>query len=618
MSALNRDAGPLVPWDTMGRDRFDRLVEALVEYQHPAGSRVDPIEGRGGDGGIDVLAIEPTPTDETGKEIALSERGRVVVYQLKYFPEGFDGKEKGRRKQITASLNRAIKTVPDMDEWVLVAPCKADRTGYAFLESLRKQHEGLTITFINRSLLDSHRWVAGHPDVARALVTREETLEKAHIYNQETSVLAGGLPDLVQRQLSLDDVTDDLDPHWTVRVNSVPGQPTVSTLLPKHPRAAEASPITVTFDVDGSHPGAGEFVDSLDYGSFAPIRIPGEAVHDFKVSGPTFFTKELNEREIELLVLQPGEPDRDPRPLSLSFLDHDGSVLTSFRGVAKNTAWGATGVTVRQEFFGGCLVIDWRIPKDTSGSAKADVIQDLRGPCTPEQVRGTAALRLALNEKSSMLRLTVDGGGQLARMGMDAGTALDSDEQLQELRILHEAADDLVYVQDQCGRQFAFPDEVSVFSRIDTRILRRLLEGRVVCLPTCQLVHLTVSPEALDDPKGRLFLTEPGQLALEQDPVGWTLEAVADQGDVAEITLHETIGYYFPELAAKNPDEVMATLERGATAQLDLGSPSRITPRLYLRDRLRAGTPIVPEPWGLLGVAEVPELRPDRPGQDNA
>lgn len=50
MNPLSRDVGPLVDWDTIGRPRFDRLVEALIVYQHPDGSDVQIVNGVSGDG----------------------------------------------------------------------------------------------------------------------------------------------------------------------------------------------------------------------------------------------------------------------------------------------------------------------------------------------------------------------------------------------------------------------------------------------------------------------------------------------------------------------------------------------------------------------------------------
>lgn len=147
------DNGPLVDWQWIGRDRFERLIEALIAWQHPLGTRVYPVDGRGGDGGIDVLAIEPS--DDKIVVYQDPPGGRVVVYQLKYFPEGFDGKEAGRRNQIKRSLEQAIKHVPQMDKWVLVAPCTASRSGWAFLKGLCDQNPA-SPSFTAASLTDPH------------------------------------------------------------------------------------------------------------------------------------------------------------------------------------------------------------------------------------------------------------------------------------------------------------------------------------------------------------------------------------------------------------------------------------------------------------------------------
>lgn len=98
----------MVPWETLGQPLFDRLINAFVYRKHSdTGDTVEVIEGRGGDGGLDLLV--------------LAAGGRVIVYQLKYFPEGFDGRFGDRRQQITKSFDRAISTRPDLDDAVQYA-----------------------------------------------------------------------------------------------------------------------------------------------------------------------------------------------------------------------------------------------------------------------------------------------------------------------------------------------------------------------------------------------------------------------------------------------------------------------------------------------------------------
>ncbi|WP_238556750.1 hypothetical protein, partial [Gordonia terrae] len=71
-------------------------------------AEVDVVNGRGGDGGVDVSVTYPD--------------GRLVIYQLKYYPEGMSGGFVGRRDKVKKSFVRAVKE-QEPHEWVLVAPC---------------------------------------------------------------------------------------------------------------------------------------------------------------------------------------------------------------------------------------------------------------------------------------------------------------------------------------------------------------------------------------------------------------------------------------------------------------------------------------------------------------
>ncbi len=58
-------------------------------------AEVDVVNGRGGDGGVDVSVTYPD--------------GRLVIYQLKYYPEGMSGGFVGRRDKVKKSFVRAVK-----------------------------------------------------------------------------------------------------------------------------------------------------------------------------------------------------------------------------------------------------------------------------------------------------------------------------------------------------------------------------------------------------------------------------------------------------------------------------------------------------------------------------
>src|SRR3954453_10835350 len=97
-----------IDWTALNRERFDLIVETYLTRKLSPVGRVMVLNGRGGDGGKDVLHVRPD--------------GTSTIYQLKFFPDGFPGNMKGRRQQIKRSFMAAMQDSPD--EWVLVVPEK--------------------------------------------------------------------------------------------------------------------------------------------------------------------------------------------------------------------------------------------------------------------------------------------------------------------------------------------------------------------------------------------------------------------------------------------------------------------------------------------------------------
>jgi hypothetical protein len=139
-----------VNWITMGRENWDRLVECLLCRTHRS-NKVETHyapDGRGGDGGIDYLAI----TEEQGK----------VIYQLKYFPEGFTSAHRSRRAQIRKSFDRAMKDEPPPDVWVLVVPGKPTSGERSFVMKLG-EGKSVKIEILNQTSLDD--LLSEHQDI---------------------------------------------------------------------------------------------------------------------------------------------------------------------------------------------------------------------------------------------------------------------------------------------------------------------------------------------------------------------------------------------------------------------------------------------------------------------
>ena len=132
-----------IDWERIKQHEFDRAVESLILRLHAdSGSRPYAINGKGGDHGIDVAVDTPDGFVE-------------IVYQLKYFPEGFSGKWGGGRKpQIMKSFNTAwpsrIQSVGS-----LVMPQNPQIGEWEFVNSLAKDTE-VEVDIWGRGQLDHH------------------------------------------------------------------------------------------------------------------------------------------------------------------------------------------------------------------------------------------------------------------------------------------------------------------------------------------------------------------------------------------------------------------------------------------------------------------------------
>jgi hypothetical protein len=188
-----------IDWDRLDQPRFDRIVEVLV-YRRFQG-KVRAVNGRGGDGGIDIEIID--------------DEGRLWILQLKYFPEGFSGGFTPRRQQIKASLDSAVNN-HDPDKWSLVFPGTLAPGEHEFVTGLSPRPKPEIGRTIDRTVLDS--WLADDPALD-AFLQRDPTTELerlARLYTQERSALVDGASDLFGRVQALGDVIDSTDEDYTL------------------------------------------------------------------------------------------------------------------------------------------------------------------------------------------------------------------------------------------------------------------------------------------------------------------------------------------------------------------------------------------------------------------
>lgn len=260
-----------VDWARTERERFERIVEALLAHRYEGAERFEAIDGRGGDGGQDVLVVQ-------------GQRRRI--FQLKHFVDGFPVERRSRRRQITASFDAAMAHAPS--EWTLVVPRNLTPGERSFVEGLAEHApEGARpqVRILDRATLDAQ--LAAAPDLASHF-TRDELLEQAKAYGQERALLLGGASDLAQRVSALGTVTDTCDPHWTLDF-AREGEQVTRFLRAKHALAHVVSPITltVTAQIGPNQADLREAVHrSWGFGAPGTVTLPPAVVHQWRLDGP--------------------------------------------------------------------------------------------------------------------------------------------------------------------------------------------------------------------------------------------------------------------------------------------------------------------------------------------
>lgn len=578
---LTRITGPLVEWEHIGRAQFDRLIEALVPYQHPAGSDVRPVDGRGGDDGIDVDVVEPD--------------GRRVIYQLKYFPEGFDGKHNGRRQQIKKSLNKALANHPD--EWVLVAPCKPTRQGYAYLDRLRKEHPDVALTFIGSGQLDTLQWCAGHQGVVTALLHRPTLLSEAAIVRQEEAVLNDPARDLANRMTKLAQQVDRVDPFYTLAF-SQHGDVSKFEVLPRHSSSRQLSPIQIspTF-ADPTSPEAIAWERAHAYGVVHPVVVSSAQITQMVITGTNLIPSGLE--ELRTLELHPQQVEADPTPLRLLLKNSHGQRIAAHTGNVLQTATGNRGVTIRQVFY-ELLQITWTFPFDRGGAPGMRFSFEAANGTDVGQVMQAARMALQLRDTTQMTLSLCNGDRQeMANIVATEPIHFEADFS-QYLSIIEELATDLLYVQEATNTVFPMPVEISALDRVWLRVIRRMYEGRPTRNPQTSTFAFEAKPAFLDFDQADLVLNgEPWPCVAGRDDSS-IVDIAGEEVEIAPFSMA-----FLPARFVGDPHAARDALQAGQQYELQFRCEEGQSAVMYMPDLMAPDALVVPEPWGLIGIHEL-------------
>ncbi len=570
---------PVWEWDRLEQHEFDRTVELLLYLKYSAIARVVPLDGRGGDGGIDVFMVNAD--------------GHRTIFQLKYFPEGFSGKHKDRREQIKRSLASALKHNPD--EWVLVWPSVPHKSDNAFISDLRADNASLTITPWGRTKLDA--LLVEFPDVINVMRRGEAAIELLTQLREESAALTGGMTDVAQRVAGLKDVIDGSDPHWTLDI-ATQGKTIIQTLRAKHPQAPEVSPIKVAFTADLDDDEHAELRAtlrrSLDYGVAGEVTLPASTVKNFHIDGPPLVHREPTDG-VQVTWCAPVNTAVEGASIKLVLSDSDGRLVATHIGRALHGGAGGAGASL-QVLFHDTVSLTYLLPPQEGGTCRMDLSYDTGGANgDPTRVRKATQLVLDL-KASTQMDVSFNGTRFFHAKAAHTFGRADTDDWTEHLRDLNGLAVDLESIGRDISADLTIPASMSTQERIWLRCVRLMLEGHVVMSPNVTSFDVTL--ENADDPGLRKLLDQPaGQLILTQEP--WN-PTIADM----ELNLPDA-RFWHPNVGVSDREQVAERLRAGEQVSTTIATLDGTTFRLLMPERLKnCGEPLNPVAWGLRDIPE--------------
>lgn len=467
-----------VDWVGLGEDGFSRIVQVMVKRRWAGIGHVHSPDGRGGDGGVDVLAVD--------------QGDRRRVYQIKFFADGFSGDRKStRQKQIRKSFQSALKLAPPPYEWILVVPKTLTPGERKFIVGLADD-DGPRITIWDSDDLDS--MIAGMPDVYRYLV-RDQLEDLVEKYRLETAPILGGVDDLNNRLSNLRDLTNSLSLYWGVDM-AVTENTIGYGLRPKHPGAASDDTVTVElgFKSDADDADLASFMRSLGFGARGRVRVPARAVTRVAVrSSHPLFNTEVADAEVVIEAHSRTEPCE----AEFRFVDSLGAVVASQDAVLEHAANGPDGGSMAFRVLERIEIeVDFAITVNDVGAITSC---EPGGPMQlsyrladlyPDETSRCINFLSALSDRAHRCEVSIKG-----RHAFTFTSDYEIDNGLADLA---SAAYDLQVIQEDLNQRFKMPPEITARERIDLRVARAVLEGYLIESPGAANLNAEVIPARID------------------------------------------------------------------------------------------------------------------------
>ncbi|GGK54876.1 hypothetical protein [Nocardia camponoti] len=573
-----------IDWDTIGQEHFDRIVEALINHKYRGdGVAVLAVDGRGGDGGVDI---------------EVHQDGRVIIFQLKYFPEGFSGGWAPRRKQIKRSFDKLVKSrtvdkTCTVDEWVLVVPRNLTPGENTFVTGLGKTSTTPPTRAMGRKDLDDlliefptiDRWAQRN--------VHSELRDNAAIYNRERDNLLNP-DDLPARVAALGSVVDSTDQDWTFDF-ARHGDTVTQVLRAQHPNAAQVNP--VHFHVRGKFGPehtelAAQFKRRIRFGTGERLVLPPQVVTEVDITGPDHIARHFDSSQVVIDV--GSEAPGVGRRIELRLSDENGKPVTSHEGVIAHLGTGTSGLSIESKFYDGRLAtrIMFPIGKQSDVETTLQTSRNIGG-AQPWQARNVLHL---VRQLRTLPKIEVFIEDTFLLSMNNPGNETDLDD-----LILEEFADDLDILQRHCDKYFALPAVISPMDRISVRVARIILEGGMVAAPHSATVTGYLSGE--DSPELRAALTGPNPVLIEFDNYALTLAG-------RELSIGP-VWVFHQATTVVDSDAAIAALESGTQAPVEFEPGS--DPFFFLASTSVPADQIYSKPqtlWQLSGITQPPQDAP--------
>lgn len=555
-----------INWRHIGENEFNQLAEALIVKDRTTDGLVaQAVDGRGGDGGIDI-DVRANKTNQL-----------VEILQLKWFPEGFSKRFVDRRAQIKKSLLRAMELKPQV--WTLVVPAKLTPIERKHVWGLTKPFNVRT-KFIGETELDL--LLAKYPEI-HTWAKRDSAKEALAIVGRESAALSrpGDLAEEVRRLTTRD---DGKSIYWGTNIAVREGT-IVQELYPKRSDAPDREPLSFkvqTIFGDDDADIRNEFQLGLEYGVLQPVVLPPHIVVSFSRFGPEWFAGEGGPGELHLI---PQGLEKGTR-MTVQSCRSDGRKLSSISGLAA-IANGPKGIRIASSFPGG-MTLEWKIPADPTEPGKIDLKLDVNGSSARDIQR---ALRF-IGSMPSAERFTIDVEGKKITM-------IPGEQQAGPLEpTLIELIEDLTYIENELNVDFEFPATFpDALDRVWIRTIRRILEGRVVVHPNINGINVVLEG-GNDEAIQLMFSGEAGGFYVSQEE--WTTEIMGVELDIG------SMGIFQSRICAEDAETHRLALEAGTAAgrTVRLISATGAPFIIFSPSRRLGDDPLVAEPWGITGISE--------------